>query len=51
MGIVLSGVPEIFALHEVQVQFLEVVVEVGAPLLVMVHLLHWVRCHLLDVLL
>jgi hypothetical protein len=38
--IVLSGCPESFALHEVQVQFLEVVVEVGASLLVVVHLLH-----------
>jgi hypothetical protein len=52
VGILLSGGPgpESFMLHDVQVQFLEVVVEVGASLLVVVHLLHWVQPHLLDVL-
>jgi hypothetical protein len=40
--IVLSRCLESFVLHEVQVQFLEVVMEVGALLLVVVHLLHWV---------
>jgi hypothetical protein len=48
VGIVLSGGPESFTLHKVQVQFLEVVVEVRALLLVVVHLLHWERCHVLD---
>jgi hypothetical protein len=46
VGIILSGGLESFTFNEVQVQFLEVVVEVGALLLDVVHLLHWVRPHL-----